>query len=124
MNSNTPGMIPEKVKHLTSVMTLRINCAESPPPTRALPLGGGRGCWKARVPTENPDEPTRIRLAQIDGEWALRQVHLHPEGNTRLPPGEYSQNRHGPGPPVHQENPPHPPLPKGGILVVDDFLSQ
>ena len=34
------------------------------PPTRALPLGGGRGCWKARVPTENPDEPTRIRLAQ------------------------------------------------------------
>jgi len=68
---------------------------------------------------------TRIRLAQIDGEQALRQVRLYPEGNTRLPPGEYSQNRHGSGgPPVHQENPPHPPLPKGGILVVDDFLSQ
>jgi hypothetical protein len=61
------------------------------PPTRALPLGGGRGCWKARVPTENPDEPKRIRLAQIDGDQARRQVRLYPEGNTRLPPGEQSQ---------------------------------
>ncbi|GEM_PF-11250 len=27
------------------------------PPTHALPLGGGRGCWKARDPTEHPEEP-------------------------------------------------------------------
>ena len=43
------------------------SCMAYAPPTRALPpgsspgqaLGGGRGCWKARVPTEHPEEPLR-----------------------------------------------------------------
>jgi hypothetical protein len=33
------------------------SCMAHVPPTRALPLGGGRGCGKVRVPTENPEEP-------------------------------------------------------------------
>ena len=35
------------------------SCMAHVPPTRALPLGGGRGYWKAMVPTENPEEPNK-----------------------------------------------------------------